>query len=96
MDHIIPIQGEADVLFWSELNHPSLCQPCHNRKTVQTDLITKAKRKQGIYQEREAEGASHAAGFRSKQKSLITLASPRSVLLLTSKSPSPPYKCGHD
>ncbi|PHM73577.1 HNH endonuclease [Xenorhabdus kozodoii] len=57
VDHIIPIQGEADVLFWPASNHQSLCQPCHNRKTVQTDPITKAKRKQGIYQEREAEAA---------------------------------------
>ncbi|MCG3462960.1 HNH endonuclease [Xenorhabdus bovienii] len=59
VDHIIPIQGEADVLFWSEFNHQSLCPPCHNRKTIQTDPITKAKRKQGIYQERETEAAKH-------------------------------------
>ncbi|MDE9470868.1 HNH endonuclease signature motif containing protein [Xenorhabdus bovienii] len=59
VDHIIPILGEADVLFWPESNHQSLCPPCHNRKTVQTDPITKAKRKQGIYQERETEAAKH-------------------------------------
>ncbi|AOM42431.1 HNH endonuclease signature motif containing protein [Xenorhabdus hominickii] len=55
VDHIIPIQGEADVLFWPASNHKALCQTCHNRKTVQTDPITKAKRKQGSYQEQEAE-----------------------------------------
>ncbi|CDH01732.1 HNH endonuclease signature motif containing protein [Xenorhabdus bovienii] len=57
VDHIIPIQGEADVLFWPASNHQALCQTCHNRKTVQTDPITKAKRKQGSYQEQEAETA---------------------------------------
>ncbi|RAW69306.1 MULTISPECIES: HNH endonuclease [Morganellaceae] len=57
VDHIIPIQGEADVLFWLASNHQALCHACHNRKTVQTDPITKTKRKQGAYREQEAEAA---------------------------------------
>ncbi|PHM64473.1 HNH endonuclease [Xenorhabdus stockiae] len=57
VDHIIPIQGDADMLFWPASNHQALCHVCHNRKTVQTDPITKAKRKQGSYQEQEAEAA---------------------------------------
>ncbi|PHM27508.1 HNH endonuclease [Xenorhabdus budapestensis] len=57
VDHIIPIQGEADVLFWPASNHQALCHACHNRKTVQTDPLTKARRKQGAYREQEAEAA---------------------------------------
>ncbi|MDE9591062.1 HNH endonuclease, partial [Xenorhabdus bovienii] len=59
VDHIIPIQGDADVLFWPASNHQALCQTCHNRKTVQTDPITKAKRKQGAYREQETEAARY-------------------------------------
>ncbi|MBD2792030.1 HNH endonuclease signature motif containing protein [Xenorhabdus szentirmaii] len=59
VDHIIPIQGDADVLFWPASNHQALCQTCHNRKTVQTDPITKAKRKQGAYQEQETEATRY-------------------------------------
>ncbi|MBI6549163.1 HNH endonuclease signature motif containing protein [Xenorhabdus lircayensis] len=59
VDHIIPIQGDADVLFWPASNHQALCQTCHNRKTVQTDPITKAKRKQGIYRQQETEAARY-------------------------------------
>ncbi|MDX7988869.1 HNH endonuclease [Xenorhabdus sp. 12] len=59
VDHIIPIQGDTDVLFWPASNHQALCQTCHNRKTVQTDPITKAKRKQGAYREQETEAARY-------------------------------------
>ncbi|MDE9566202.1 HNH endonuclease [Xenorhabdus bovienii] len=59
VDHIIPIQGDADVLFWPASNHQALCHACHNRKTVQTDPIAKAKRKQGIYREQESEAARY-------------------------------------
>ncbi|EFB6644566.1 TPA: HNH endonuclease signature motif containing protein, partial [Escherichia coli] len=34
VDHIIPINGGGDVLFWPEWNHQALCQTCHNRKTT--------------------------------------------------------------
>ncbi|PHM47985.1 HNH endonuclease signature motif containing protein [Xenorhabdus sp. KK7.4] len=57
VDHIIPINSDSDVLFWPISNHQALCHACHNRKTVQTDPITKAKRKQGAYREQEAEAA---------------------------------------
>ncbi|MDX7988966.1 HNH endonuclease [Xenorhabdus sp. 12] len=59
VDHIIPIQGDTDVLFWPASNHQALCQTCHNRKTVQTDPITKAKRKQGIYRQQETEAVRY-------------------------------------
>ena len=58
VDHIIPIQGESDVLFWPASNHQSLCHGCHNRKTVQDDPATKARRKAGRYREQE-EAARH-------------------------------------
>ncbi|WP_338804506.1 HNH endonuclease [Xenorhabdus griffiniae] len=57
VDHIIPINGGSDVLFWPASNHQALCHACHNRKTVQTDPITKQKRKQGAYREQEAGAA---------------------------------------
>ncbi|MDC9594996.1 HNH endonuclease signature motif containing protein [Xenorhabdus sp. IM139775] len=59
VDHIVPILGDTDVLFWPASNHQALCQTCHNRKTVQTDPITKAKRKQGIYRQQETEAARY-------------------------------------
>ncbi|MBN7843655.1 HNH endonuclease [Providencia rettgeri] len=59
VDHIIPIEGDSDVLFWPEYNHQPLCQSCHNRKTQQQDPITKQKRKNGVYRELEAKAAQH-------------------------------------
>ncbi|WP_275367488.1 HNH endonuclease [Xenorhabdus bovienii] len=53
VDHIIPIQGEADVLFWPDFNHQSICHSCHNTKTFKQDPITKQKRKRGEYREQE-------------------------------------------
>jgi hypothetical protein len=47
VDHIIPINGGDDVLFWPEWNHQPLCQTHHNQKTTQQDPITKANRKAG-------------------------------------------------
>ncbi|HGJ5863645.1 HNH endonuclease [Arsenophonus nasoniae] len=49
VDHIIPIEGGSDVLFWWQDNHQSLCQGCHSHKTITQDPITKQKRKQGEY-----------------------------------------------
>lgn len=53
VDHIIPINGGGDVLFWPEWNHQALCQTCHNRKTTREDPATKANRKAGMYREQE-------------------------------------------
>lgn len=36
VDHIVP-HREDQVLFWDTLNHQSLCEPCHNRKTATED-----------------------------------------------------------
>ena len=58
VDHIIPIDGGDDVLFWPEWNHQPLCQMHHNQKTTQQDPITKANRKAGLYREQE-ERAAH-------------------------------------
>ncbi|EKB2853310.1 TPA: HNH endonuclease, partial [Escherichia coli] len=41
VDHIIPINGGDDVLFWPEWNHQPLCQACHNQKTKWLDPATK-------------------------------------------------------
>lgn len=33
-DHIEPISGPSDPLFWSPANHQALCWSCHSRKTA--------------------------------------------------------------
>lgn len=35
VDHIEPVTGPADVLFWDPDNHQSLTHECHSRKTLQ-------------------------------------------------------------
>ncbi|WP_241569399.1 HNH endonuclease signature motif containing protein [Rosenbergiella collisarenosi] len=54
VDHIIPISGGDDVLFWPEWNHQPLCQTHHNQKTVKQDPITKARREAGELRELES------------------------------------------
>ena len=34
-DHIQPVTGPDDPLFWDTTNHQSLCQSCHSKKTTQ-------------------------------------------------------------
>ena len=34
VDHIVPVDGPQDPLFWDESNHQGLCHDCHSRKTV--------------------------------------------------------------
>ncbi|HGW3732853.1 TPA: HNH endonuclease signature motif containing protein [Citrobacter freundii] len=53
VDHIIPIEGEGDVLFWPASNHQPLCAACHGRKTAATDPLTKQQRKAGLFREQE-------------------------------------------
>jgi 5-methylcytosine-specific restriction enzyme A len=36
VDHIVPHKGDM-VLFWDPDNHQTLCETCHNRKTVTED-----------------------------------------------------------
>lgn len=57
VDHIIPIDGGSDVLFWPDFNHQALCQSCHSRKTVTSDPDTKQKRKNGEYRKLEEKAA---------------------------------------
>lgn len=56
VDHIIPIDGGNDVLFWPEWNHQPLCQACHNQKTKWLDPSTKNKRA-GVDSVRRKNGA---------------------------------------
>ncbi len=58
VDHIIPIDGEVDVLFWPESNHQGLCPSCHSKKTTTQDPLTKQQRKAGRFSVQEEE-ASH-------------------------------------
>lgn len=58
VDHIIPIDGESDVLFWPESNHQGLCASCHSRKTTTQDPVTKQQRKAGKFHAQE-EAAKH-------------------------------------
>ncbi|MDC9603511.1 HNH endonuclease signature motif containing protein [Xenorhabdus griffiniae] len=59
VDHIIPIDGDSDVLFWPDFNHQSICHSCHNTKTFKQDPITKQKRKRGEYREQEERAAKY-------------------------------------
>ena len=34
VDHIVPVKGPEDPLFWEPTNHQGLCHDCHSRKTV--------------------------------------------------------------
>jgi len=36
-DHIIPVSGPDDPLFWDPNNHQALCHSCHSRKTAKED-----------------------------------------------------------
>lgn len=37
VDHIIPVEGSDDPLFWDETNHQALCWSCHSIKTARED-----------------------------------------------------------
>lgn len=63
VDHIIPIDGDKDVLFWWQDNHQALCMSCHSRKTITTDPRTKEQRKAGMYREQEEKAAHRWYGI---------------------------------
>lgn len=62
VDHLIPIDGGSDVLFWWKDNHQALCMSCHSRKTITKDPLTKDQRRKGMFREQE-EQASHRWGW---------------------------------
>lgn len=37
VDHIVPVSGPDDPLFWEPSNHQPLCIPCHSVKTNTVD-----------------------------------------------------------
>ena len=37
VDHIVPVSGPDDPLFWEPSNHQSLCGSCHSEKTAKED-----------------------------------------------------------
>lgn len=37
VDHIIPVTGPDDPLFWEPSNHQGLCTACHSEKTAKED-----------------------------------------------------------
>jgi 5-methylcytosine-specific restriction protein A len=37
VDHIVPVSGPDDPLFWEPSNHEALCTPCHSIKTAAED-----------------------------------------------------------
>ncbi len=43
VDHIEPITGPKDPMFWKRENHQALCSSCHGRKTRQDQIDGKAK-----------------------------------------------------
>lgn len=44
VDHIIPVSGRGDPLFWPPWNHQALCAACHNAKTAKerSSLVTQS------------------------------------------------------
>jgi len=47
VDHIIPVSGPNDPLFWEPSNHQALNHACHNRKTARERVSNKGIN--GIY-----------------------------------------------
>lgn len=37
VDHIVPVNGAADPLFWRADNHQAVCKSCHSVKTARED-----------------------------------------------------------
>jgi len=37
VDHIVPVSGPEDPLFWEPTNHQPLCGSCHSAKTASED-----------------------------------------------------------
>jgi 5-methylcytosine-specific restriction protein A len=37
VDHVVPVSGPDDPLFWEPTNHQNLCETCHSVKTARQD-----------------------------------------------------------
>lgn len=35
IDHVTPVRGRDDPLFWEPTNHQALCRECHRAKTIE-------------------------------------------------------------
>jgi 5-methylcytosine-specific restriction protein A len=46
VDHIKPVSGPGDPLFWEPTNHQALCQSCHSIKTAREDGAFGNKRRE--------------------------------------------------
>ena len=38
IDHVIPVNGPDDPLFWAESNHQAMTHECHSRKTKKENI----------------------------------------------------------
>lgn len=48
VDHIEPVTGPDDPLFWEPSNHQGLCERCHSIKRVTEDKETWRKRREQV------------------------------------------------
>lgn len=39
VDHILPVSGRDDPLFWDVSNHQPLCHACHSQKTAKENNL---------------------------------------------------------
>jgi 5-methylcytosine-specific restriction protein A len=60
VDHIVPISGPSDPLFWPETNHQSLCTSHHSYKTRVVDQRGYGARKNNASNTRKKSTTSHA------------------------------------
>ena len=42
VDHITPVDGDSDPLFWDESNHQGLCASCHSQKTAKENQLARS------------------------------------------------------
>jgi 5-methylcytosine-specific restriction protein A len=65
VDHIVPVSGPDDPLFWEVTNHQSLCHACHSAKTAREDG--------GFGRDAAAAGAAASVGPRRTMAGVVLL-----------------------